>query len=255
MRRPRNARCPWTRPSRIAASRSAVAGRRVMKWIAVLGLVCAVSSVAIVERAVQARRAAADAPARLHPSSAVMPPASERMAPTAIFERNDGQAPAGYRYLARHAEHEFAFAPGVIAITVTDAAGASSVALRFDGGRAAEPAAEAPLANVLDGRSAGSSIRDVPTFERIRYANVYRGIDAVFYAVGSQVEYDLVVKPQVDPSSIALAFDGAASLRLDDVGDLVVGTDHGSIVQRKPAVYQTRGERRVPVPAAYRIDD
>jgi len=187
-----------------------------------------------------------------------MPPAPERTAPTAVFERNNGQAPAGYRYLARHAEHEFAFAPGVIAITVSDATGASSVALRFDGGRTAEPEPEAPLArgvNDRDGRTAGSWISDVPTFERIRYANVYRGIDAVFYAVGSQVEYDLVVKPQVDPSSIALAFDGAASLRLDDVGDLVVGTDHGSIVQRKPSVYQTRGERRVPVPAAYRIDD
>jgi len=35
----------------------------------------------------------------------------------------------------RRAEHEFAFAPGAIAITVTDASGASSISLGFDGGR------------------------------------------------------------------------------------------------------------------------
>src|SRR5260221_705680 len=101
--------------------------------------------------------------------------------------RRLGAAPEPSRYLARHVEHEFAFAPGAIAITVTDGAGSSSVALRFDGGRAAEPTAEAPLSgrvNYLRKRAASAWVTDVPTFERIRYANVYRGIDAVFYAAG-----------------------------------------------------------------------
>ncbi|PYR39697.1 MAG: hypothetical protein DMF93_13250 [Acidobacteria bacterium] len=219
-------------------------------------------SVAIVERAVQARRSAVEAAptstlAIGRSTSSVVSPTSRTITATAVFERNDGQAPAAYRYLARHVEHEFAFAPGAIAITVADGAGSSSVALRFDGGRAAEPAAEAPLAgrvNYLRRRAASAWVTDIPTFERVRYANVYRGIDAVFYAAGGRVEYDLVVQPHADPSSIVLAFDGASAVRLAEGGDLVVETSHGKIVQRRPSVYQTSGDRRVPVPASYGVD-
>src|SRR5438874_1024128 len=233
-----------------------------MKQFAVLGVACALGSVAIVERAVQARRSAVEAAptstlAIGRSTSSVVSPTSRTITATAVFERNDGQAPAAYRYLARHVEHEFAFAPGAIAITVTDGAGSSSVALRFDGGRAAEPAAEAPLSgrvNYLRKRAASAWVTDVPTFERIRYANVYRGIDAVFYAAGARVEYDLVVQPHADPSLIVLAFDGASAVRLAEGGDLVVETRHGKIVHRRPSVYQTSGDRRVPVPASYGVD-
>src|SRR2546423_4610410 len=145
----RNGRCPGRRRgSQLRSPRCR--GDMDMKRFAVLGIACALGSVAIVERAVQARRSAVEAaptstPAIARSASSVVSPTSRPITATAVFERNDGQAAAPYRYLARHVEHEFAFAPGAIAITVTDGAGSSSVALRFDGGRAAEPAAEAPL--------------------------------------------------------------------------------------------------------------
>ena len=219
-----------------------------MKWIAVLGLASALTAGAAVcgsrshaERHTSSVTAAGDAAVRV----------------PAFFERNDGQAPRAFRYLARHAEHEFAFAPNAVAISISDSAGASIVELRFDGGRAQEPRAEGPTGgrvNYLRGTRASDWVVDVPTFDRIRYADVYHGIDAVFYAAGPHVEYDLVVRPHADPSAIALAFDGAASVRVGEAGDLVVETPHGSMIQRKPAVYQMRGERKVAVPAVYRVD-
>ena len=40
---------------------------------------------------------------------------------------------------------------------------------------------------------------DVPTFRRVKVENVYGGIDSVYYGNQSQLEYDFVVKPGVDP--------------------------------------------------------
>ena len=220
-----------------------------MKWIAVVGLACAVTAVAAV-------RGGRPHVAR-HTSSVTAHGDEAAIRIPAVFERNEGQAPRAFRYLARHAEHEFAFAPNGVAIAISDAAGSSVVELRFDGGRAPEPTAEQPSegrVNYLRGARAREWVVDVPTFERIRYAEVYRGIDAVFYAAGPRVEYDLVARPHADPSAIALAFDGATAVRVSEAGDLVVETRHGSMIQRRPTVYQMHGERRVPVPAAYRVD-
>jgi len=219
-----------------------------MKWIAVVGLASAVAAVAAVRARPHAER---------HTSSVTAPGDAAAVRVTAFFERNDGRAPRVFRYLARHAEHEFSFAPSAVAIAISDDTGSSVVELRFDGGRAQEPEAEQPSAaraNYLRGAATSDRVVDVPTFERIRYPEVYRGIDAVFYASGPRVEYDLVVAPHADPSVIALAFDGAAWVRVGETGDLFVETSHGSMIQRKPDVYQVRGERRVAVPAAYRVD-
>ena len=46
--------------------------------------------------------------------------------------------------------------------------------------------------------------RDVRTYERVRVAEIYRGIDVVFYGNGSRLEYDFVVKPGADPKAISL---------------------------------------------------
>jgi hypothetical protein len=203
----------------------------------------------------------------------VGPPAADRapVAAAAVFERNEGQAPAGYAYLARHAEHEFAFARDVVRIAINPAegaldvswpplagssdAGAQLVDLRFEGGRASKPIGERPLEgriNYLRG-DATSWITGVPTYERVRYADVYDGIDVVFYATGSRVEYDVIVQPHADPSAIGIRFDGATRVRIDNGGDLVVEAGDRSFVQRKPAAYQERGGSRTAVRAAYRM--
>jgi hypothetical protein len=181
---------------------------------------------------------------RVAPAPADRAPASA----AAVFERNQGEAPAAYAYLARRVEHEFAFARDSVRIALTGAAGFASGAqdakaqlidLRFDGGYASQPIAEHPL--------------DVQTCERLRYSNVYDGIDAVFYASGPRVEYDLIVQPHADPSAITIRFDGATRVRIDNGGDLVVEAGDSTFVQRKPTAYQTRGGTRTSIRASYRL--
>jgi uncharacterized protein (TIGR03437 family) len=80
----------------------------------------------------------------------------------------------------------------------------------------------------------------VAQYGRVRFANVYPGIDVVYYGNHGQLEYDWVVKPGADPSKIRLRFEGVKKMRLDAKGDLVLATASGEIREKKPRIYQDR---------------
>src|SRR6202035_226990 len=92
---------------------------------------------------------------------------------------------------------------------------------------------------------------------RVRVANVYKGIDLVFYGNSGDLEYDFVVAPGADPRQIRLAFEGADRVRIDGkTGDLLLTTHGGSeLRQIRPKVYQQVGARRVEVGGGYQIQD
>ncbi len=93
--------------------------------------------------------------------------------------------------------------------------------------------------------------RDVPSYARVKYADVYPGIDLVYYGNQRQLEYDILVAPNADPGRIALAFEGVQKVSLDTEGNLVLQTSHGDIAQRKPVIYQYIGGKRQPVDGRY----
>jgi len=83
---------------------------------------------------------------------------------------------------------------------------------------------------------------NVARFARVRYASVYPGVDMIYYGNQRQLEYDLVVSPGADPRNIALKFTTyphAASLRIDENGDLIAHLDGGDVRFHKPIAYQT----------------
>jgi len=92
---------------------------------------------------------------------------------------------------------------------------------------------------------------NVPNYAKVKYENVYPGVDLVYYGNQRQLEYDFVVQPGADPKPIKLGFTGdvkrkqAAALRVDGNGDLVVGTNGGEVIFHKPLVYQP-GARHEP---------
>ena len=96
---------------------------------------------------------------------------------------------------------------------------------------------------------------NVPTYAKVRYENVYPGVDLVYYGTGGQLEYDFVVRAGADPSRIMLAFTGADHLEVDDHGDLLLQTAAGTIRQRKPVIYQERDGARTQIPGAYLLTD
>jgi uncharacterized protein (TIGR03437 family) len=94
---------------------------------------------------------------------------------------------------------------------------------------------------------------NVTNYAGVRYRNVYRGVDLVYYGNGSQLEYDFVVAAGAHPRAIAFAFPGARSVSVDQAGDLVLATDSGEIVQRRPRVWQRVGETKKEIEARYAV--
>jgi photosystem II stability/assembly factor-like uncharacterized protein len=97
--------------------------------------------------------------------------------------------------------------------------------------------------------------RNVPSYGTVSYSDVYPGIDAVFYGNGRQLEYDLIVAPHANPNRVTLSFEGAKALHVDASGALVVTTDAGELIQRKPFAYQEHYGGRREIRAGYQVGE
>src|SRR6266566_4045402 len=85
----------------------------------------------------------------------------------------------------------------------------------------------------------------IPTFAKVKYHQVYPGVDLVYYGNQRQVEYDFLVGAHADPARIAIDFAGAERLEIDGQGDLVAELAGGTVRWHKPVAYQqTEGERQ-----------
>jgi len=78
----------------------------------------------------------------------------------------------------------------------------------------------------------------VTSYSRVRYAEVYRGIDAVYYGNEGRLEYDFVLAPGADAGSIRMRFCGADRLRITPDGDLEVRAGGATLIEKRPAVRQ-----------------
>lgn len=105
--------------------------------------------------------------------------------------------------------------------------------------------------NYLIGNNRSKWIRHVPHYSRVRYAEVYPGVDWVFYSRSKHLEYDFVVSPGADPGAIRLRFMGAKKLTIDGHGNLVLDTEAGQIKHHKPVVYQQVNHRRYKIAGGY----
>lgn len=76
----------------------------------------------------------------------------------------------------------------------------------------------------------------VPQYGRLEFRSVYPGIDLVYHATQSELEYDFIVAPGASPDRIVLDFAGADNVRLTAGGDLVVGDAR----LRRPRIAQGR---------------
>ena len=62
--------------------------------------------------------------------------------------------------------------------------------------------------------------RNIPTYRKVYYKDVYPGIDVVYYGNQRELEYDFVVAPGANPKLIKFTVEGADKIRLDETGNL-----------------------------------
>jgi len=78
----------------------------------------------------------------------------------------------------------------------------------------------------------------VASFGRVRFTNVYPGINLIYYGNQRQLEYDFVVLPGANPGVVRLAVAGAEKISQDSNGNLVVHAGQTDLVQHAPIAYQ-----------------
>jgi len=173
------------------------------------------------------------------------------------FEKNEGQAHQSVEFLARGAGYSVFLSRGNARVALRHDKSAASVAvdLRLLGARRDPKVATRDAlpghVNYFLGNEPARWRTDVPTFGRVEYSSVYRGIDLAYYGDQGRLEYDFIVAPGAHPDAIRLAVDGARNVRVSDGGDLVLETETGPIAFRKPVTYQEVAGVRRPVESRY----
>jgi len=169
------------------------------------------------------------------------------------FERNDGQFDSRVKFLSRHPGYNLALTGDEAVMQFTTPKSSSSIRMKFLGHRRNMKVEGvermATSTNYLRGGSRQKT--NVPSFKRVLYSDVYRGIDVEYHGDGRLLEYDFIVKPGANPDAIRIGFSGVRYKSIDSSGDLILNADGPPLVQRKPRVYQNIDGQEKIVEAAY----
>ncbi len=74
-----------------------------------------------------------------------------------------------------------------------------------------------------------------------------------FYGNNSQMEYDVIVKPGANPSTPLFSYDGIEGLRVTGNGELEIALKRGTLIQKKPVIYQTINGKRIEIKGKFKI--
>lgn len=188
------------------------------------------------------------------------------------FEVNQGQTSSDVRFLSRGPGYTAFLTAGGIVLSLRASAPvagsasasestAASATVRFTlVGAAKNPAVvgEDPQpgrVNYFFGNDPTKWHTNIPTYGRVRYKNVYPGIDLIYYENRGQLEYDFAVQPGSDPRKIQFAIQGARQIQLDQEDNVVLRLGSGEIHFQSPIIYQESAGRRTPVDGSYVMTD
>ena len=109
--------------------------------------------------------------------------------------------------------------------------------------------------NYFTGNDPAKWRRNIPTYRKVYFKDVYPGIDVVYYGNQRELEYDFVVAAGANPKLIRFSVEGADQIRLEKTGKLLLTLNHGEVSLNKPVIYQlTENGSRREVKGAYVIN-
>jgi len=160
------------------------------------------------------------------------------------FEKNEGQTDGSVKYLARGSGYISYFTPDEMVMALSEV----NVRVKF-----LDASAEATLigmddqpgiSNYFIGNDPEKWRTNIPHYGRVRYQNLYPGIDAEFYESAEQLEFDLCISAGANPGCVRMQLEG--DLSIDDEGHLHMMLGDQEIAMHKPVIYQrVNGEKRL----------
>jgi len=175
------------------------------------------------------------------------------------FQPNQGQTDSRVQFLSRGAGFSLFLTPSEAVLNLERQASQSSLntlRMKLLGANAKATALGMdPLPGVASyfvGSDPKKWHAGVSTFGKVKYAQIYPGVDLVFYGNQRQLEYDFVVAPGADPSLIAWQIDGAKPA-IDAEGNLVLTAPDGPASFKKPILYQMDGDNKISVEGSFTV--
>jgi hypothetical protein len=153
------------------------------------------------------------------------------------FEQNQGQFGKDVRYIARSGGNDLFLTDRGASFQM----GSQRVTLRLVHANAS------PRIEALDKLATKTNYMvghrdqwhtDISNYARVRYHEVYPGVNVIYYGKQGQIEYDFELQPGVSPDAIRMEFQGADTLAVTPEGDLTIYAGGVHTVQKKPVIYQ-----------------
>lgn len=174
------------------------------------------------------------------------------------FEPNVGQSVQPVKFLAHGSGYSLFLTSREAVLSLSASrrgAAAPVVKMQFaDANPATEISATEKLpghTNYFIGNDRSRWLRDVPQFSRVRYGNLYSGVDVDFYGHEGRLEYDFTVAPGADPQQIQLQFQGANDMHLASNGDLVLVSAGRELRFQAPHIYQKSADHQNTVAGSF----
>ena len=176
-----------------------------------------------------------------------------------MFEANRGQIADGrVKFISRNRGYTLFLTTGGATLSLRARTGGGAIRMRLEGARrSARVSGEDELegkVNYIRGRDPRSWRTGVETYGGVRYSDVYKGVDLVYYGNEGDVEYDFVVAPGADPKAIRFTLEGAP-VALNGHGDLELKTNGGALVFKRPTLYQDVEGVRREIEGGYVLDE
>ncbi len=194
------------------------------------------------------------------PDKTFVPPAIRSYVLPLSFEANQGQADQQVKYLARGQGYTLFLTPGAAVLGLrSEGAGNPTEWLRLVlQGAATAPAitGEEQLpgqSHYFVGNNPAQWRTNIPTFSRIRYQQVYPGVDLIYYGRQGQLENDFELTPGTNPKMISWRLEGADGIRVNSTGDLVLTMGGSEVRLQQPRAYQLDGQQQREIPIRYRV--
>ena len=180
------------------------------------------------------------------------------------FEANQGQADETIDYLARGPGYRLYLKPRealLVTAPVSEIAVPSTTVVEMQlvgalpSPKVAGLEAQPGRSHYLFGNDPTKWRTNVPHYAKVKYEEVYPGVDLIYYGKQRQLAYDFVVKPGADPSQIRLSFQGVDKPALDEHGNLLLEAGGQEFHFQKPFIYQVVNGSRQPIGGDYRVSE
>lgn len=109
------------------------------------------------------------------------------------------------------------------------------------------------IQNFYVGNDRSKWASNVHSYRKVKYNELYDGIDMAIYDQDRMLKYDFIVAPGADPSQIGLTYEGVDDLYLDK-GNLHIKTSVAEMIEQSPVAFQMVNGVRTIVKCKFVLD-